>query len=191
MASEFDQAVERITQVVMFENWLRFYFIGEEEGGKLLIRLPEKAMEQLKARYGAFYGLAERLNNREVDHQTSINEVCLFVASEIDGRGLSEQMISRVFDSSQFQAELQLFGAWVQAHEEKLDENFMEFSDWLKQYTAWKQTDEVEAQRKNILSHMARFVSDSPKGGQSDELIALSNSLRAALTKRSGQPVTI
>ena len=166
MASEFDQAVERIAQVVMFENWLRFYFIGEEEGGKLLIRLPEKAMEQLKARYGAFYGLAERLNNREVDHQTSINEVCLFVASEIDGRGLSEQMISRVFDSSQFQAELQLFGAWVQAHEEKLDENFMEFSDWLKQYTAWKQTDEVGAQRKNILSHMARFVSDSPKTAQ-------------------------
>ena len=87
MASEFDQAVERIAQVVMFENWLRFYFIGEEEGGKLLIRLPEKAMEQLTARYGAFYGLAERLNNREVDHQTSINEVCLFVASEIDGCG--------------------------------------------------------------------------------------------------------
>ena len=166
MASEFDQAVERITQVVMFENWLRFYFIGEEEGDKLFIRLPEKAMEQLKARYGAFYGLAERLNNTEIDHQTSINEVCLFVASEIDGRSLSEQMISRVFDSSQFQAELQLFSAWVQAHEEKLDENFMEFNDWLKQYAVWRQTDEVEAQRKNIISHMARFVSDSPKTAQ-------------------------
>ena len=166
MASEFDQAVERIPQVVMFENWLRFYFIGEEEGGKLLIRLPEKAMEQINTRYGAFYGLAERLNNREIDHQTSINEVCLFVASEIDGRSLSEQTINWVFDSSQFQAELQLFSAWVQAHEEKLDENFMEFNDWLKQYAAWRQTDEVEAKRKNIISHMARFVSDSPKTAQ-------------------------
>ena len=161
MASEFDQAVERIAQVVMFENWLRFYFIGEEEDGKLLIRLPEKAMEQLKARYGAFYGLAERLNNREVDHQTSINEVCLFVASEIDGRSLSEQIISQVFDSSRFQTELQLFSAWVQAHEEKLDANFMEFNDWLKQYDLWKHTDEVEEYRKNIVSHMARLVPGS------------------------------
>ena len=161
MTSEFDEAVNRISQVVMFENWLRFYFISDEEDGKLFIRLPEKAMEQLKARYGAFYGLAERLNNREIDHQTSINEVCLFVASEIDGRSLSEQVINQVFDSSRFQTELQLFSAWVQAHEEKLDESFMEFNDWLKQYEIWKQTDEVEEYRKNIISHMARLVPGS------------------------------
>ena len=161
MASEFDEAIMRITQVVMFENWLRFYFISEEESGKLFIRLPEKAMAQLMARYNAFHGLAERLNNKEIDHQTSINEVCLFVAASAGGRSLSERIISQVFDSSRFQTELQLFSAWVQAHEEKLDERFMEFSDWLTQYELWKQTDEVEAYRKNIISHFARLVPDS------------------------------
>ena len=30
MNAEFDAAVNRITEVVMFENWLRFYFIHEE-----------------------------------------------------------------------------------------------------------------------------------------------------------------
>ena len=166
MTSEFDGAVNRITQVVMFENWLRFYFISEEEDGKLFIRLPEKAMEQLRARYSSFYGLAESLNNREIDHQTSINEVCLFVASEIDGQSLSEQTISRVFDSSQFQVELQLFSSWVQAHEEKLDENFMEFSDWRELFEEWKHTDEVEEYRKSIVSHMSRLVQNASTTSQ-------------------------
>ncbi|MDR2488532.1 MAG: hypothetical protein LBD42_03440 [Desulfovibrio sp.] len=155
MASEFDEALSRIAQVVMFENWLRFYFISEEEGGKLLIRLPEKAMKKLRTCYAAFYGLAESLNNREIDHQTSINEVCLFVAAEIDGKGVSEQLIGQVFDSVEFQTELQLFSAWVQAHEEKLEDAFMEFTDWLARYAVWKQDEKVEAYRKHLLSHMA------------------------------------
>ena len=166
MASEFDKAVSRITQVVMFENWLRFYFINEEPEDKLFIRLPEKAMDKLKTEYEEFYGLAERLNNREIDHQTSVNEVCLFVATEIDGKSLSEQEISRVFSSSTFQVEQQLFSSWVQAHEDQLDENFTEFRDWLKQYDLWKQTDEVESYRKQIMDHIARFVQNSSTSSQ-------------------------
>jgi hypothetical protein len=162
MASELDEAVSRIIQVVMFENWLRFYFIQEEEAGKLFIRLPEKAMARLKERYAGFYGLAEGLNNREIDHRTSTDAVCLFVATEVDGRSLSEQLISRAFDSSAFQVEMQLFSAWVQAHEERLDQSFLEFSDWLTQYAAWKQNEEVEAYRKQIVDHMARLVQDTP-----------------------------
>lgn len=166
MSAEFEAAVSRIAQVVMFENWLRFYFISEEEDEKLFIRLPEKAMEQLKKRYGAFYGLAERLNGLEVDHNTSLNEVCLFVAGEIDSRTLSQDMINSVFDSNRFQVELQLFSAWVQAHEEKLDEAFMEFNDWLNQYEQWKLTDTVEAYRKKIADHMARFTNSATETPQ-------------------------
>ena len=166
MRSEFDEAVQRISQVVMFENWLRFYFISEDEEGRLFIHLPDKAMEQLKGRYGAFYGLAERLNNREIDHQTSINEVCLFVAAQIDGSSLPERIISQVFDSLQFQVELQLFSAWVQAHEETLDGSFMEFNDWLRQYDLWKETDEVKARRQDIVSYIARLAPDAAAGPQ-------------------------
>jgi hypothetical protein len=155
MTDALDGMVSRISQVVMFENWLRFYFISEENDGRLFIRLPEKAMEQLRTRYSAFYGLAESLNNREIDHRTSMNEVCLFVAAEIDGRSASGQGVRQIFDSAAFQAELQLFSAWVQAHEEQLDEAFMEFADWLARYEAWKQTAEVAEYRKRILGHLA------------------------------------
>ena len=163
MMYEFDAAVVRIAQVVMFENWLRFYFISEDEHGRLFIRLPEKAMNKVKKEYAAFYGLAERLNDTEIDHQTSLKEVCLFVASELNGQALSEEMIGRVFDSAVFQIELQLFSSWVQAHEEQLDSAFIEFKDWLKQYNLWKQSDEVENYRKKIAERIPQTMSSAPE----------------------------
>lgn len=149
MKSDFENAVERIVQVVMFENWLRFYFISEEED-TLLIRVPEKGMFMLQKHYPTFYGLAEGLNNREITHAASLNEVCLFVASEVSGNALPEALVSRVFDSPAFQIELQLFSSWVQNHESLLDERFMEFKEWLAQYDLWRKSDEVQACRKRM-----------------------------------------
>lgn len=153
MIPDFTKAVDRIAEVVMFENWLRFYFIAEEND-TLVLRLPEKAMEQLRKRYPGFYGLAEYLNNEEITHRSSMDAVCLFVAREMEGAVLPESVIGRVFDSPQFQVELQLFGSWVQSHEEQLDENFMEFSDWLSLFTAWKESDEVKQYAKRLAESM-------------------------------------
>ena len=74
MDADFDAAVARITEVVMFENWLRFYFIDEEDD-TLVLKLPEKALEQIQKRYGNLPDPADRLNARAVDHQPSMNEV--------------------------------------------------------------------------------------------------------------------
>lgn len=149
MSTDLDTAISRISEVVMFENWLRFYFIAEE-GEKLFLRLPEKAMEQLKKRYAPFYGLAESLNGVEIDHNTSLKEVCLFVAGGFDGAPLPEEMISRVFESPRFQLELQLFSYWVQGHEEQLDAAFREFSEWLRMFGEWKESDEVQEHKQRL-----------------------------------------
>ncbi|MDL2267430.1 hypothetical protein LJC46_05520 [Desulfovibrio sp. OttesenSCG-928-G15] len=146
--------IEKVTQVVMFENWLRFYFIVEE-GDKLLMRLPEKAMEQIRTRYSSYYDLAEILNNAEIDHQTSLKAVCLHASSGGDGAPLNEKDLSEVFDSPDFQLELQLFSSWVQGHEEQLDERFLEFSEWLQAYTAWKNSDEVRELAHKIAQSLA------------------------------------
>ena len=52
---KFQQAVKDVLSGVMFENWLRFYFISEVEGEKdaegnpkLAIVIPEKGMEKSK-----------------------------------------------------------------------------------------------------------------------------------------------
>ena len=161
MSTELDTATNRITEVVMFENWLRFYFIAEE-GGKLLLRLPEKAMEQLKKRYASFYELAERLNDVEIDHNTSLKEVCLFVAGGFDGHPLPEDVISRVFESPRFQLELQLFSHWVQAHEEQLDAGFAEFADWQRMFNEWKSSDEVKEHRQRLMESLTLSGTDVP-----------------------------
>lgn len=157
MNPEFEAAVKRISEVVMFENWLRFYFIAEE-GDRLLLRLPPQAEERLKAEVPQLFGLAESLNNREVDHQTSVQEVCVFVSKEIDGVSISEDRIGRVFDSIAFQLELQLFSSWVQAHEEQLDETFMNFPTWMQLYTEWKSQDKVADYAKRIKDSLQRTV---------------------------------
>lgn len=154
MDTNFDAAIKRIIEVVMFENWLRFYFIAEEDN-KLMIRLPERAMQQIKSRYGTLFDLADRLNMCEVDHKTSMNEVCLFVANDFSTKALPEELASRVFDSPHFQLELQIFSSWVQSHEEQLDQNFMDFISWQKGYQEWRNSEEVLAYRKKISSSIS------------------------------------
>ncbi|MDL2316762.1 hypothetical protein LJC59_06750 [Desulfovibrio sp. OttesenSCG-928-A18] len=152
MNSDFTAAVSRITEVVMFENWLRFYFIDEQDD-KLYIRLPEKAMQQLRSRYANLYGLAEYLNEMEIEHKTSLEAVCLFVSQQMDGGANSEGLIARVFDSLQFQVKLQLFGSWVQSHEEQLDSAFMEFSEWQRLFAQWLERDEVREYARQLMDH--------------------------------------
>lgn len=151
MDASFDAAVDRVTEVIMFENWLRFYFIAEEDD-KLVMRLPEKALQQIKSRYGTLFDLADRLNSHEIDHKTSMNEVCLFIANDFSTRALPEDLVSRVFDSPKFQMELHLFGSWVQSHEEQLDENFLDFTGWQKGYQEWRKSDEVQEYSKKLNS---------------------------------------
>ncbi len=162
----FDSAITRVTEVLMFENWLRFYFIEEDDGGELFIRLPEKALQQIQNNYGQFYDLADRLNNREINHQTSMNEVCLFVAADFSSKGLPEDLATRVFDSLAFQLEVQMFGAWVQAHEDLLDVNFMDFATWRHSYEQWCKSDAGLAYRKKLSANMptmAGFCTDTPQ----------------------------
>lgn len=56
---QFQKSVLQVLEAVMFENWLRFYFIiekpdapADENGEKpLLLAVPEKGMERIKEHY--------------------------------------------------------------------------------------------------------------------------------------------
>ncbi|MDL2290550.1 hypothetical protein LJC09_00385 [Desulfovibrio sp. OttesenSCG-928-F20] len=166
MTSELKQAVTRIAEVIMFENWLRFYFIAEEEGGTLRLLLPEKAMLQIKERYADFHDLALHLNGHEIDAQTSMKEICLFVSGDFNGRPLPEYVLAQVFDNPDFQAEMQLFSYWVQVHEQQLDAAFMEFSVWREQYEQWKKSDSVKSYAKDLAVKFTLASTDAPETSQ-------------------------
>ena len=142
MDTNFSKQVRRVCEVMMFENWLRFYFIVEEND-KLFLRLPAEAEQRIQERYAFFSSLLLDLKDKEVTHENSLNSICIFVAANIE----SEQAglkCENIFDSPSFHAEMQLFGLWVQNHEDQLDAAFSEFKVWMQMFDEWKKTPKVQ-----------------------------------------------
>lgn len=142
----FAKGVESILEAVMFENWLRFYFISEkpEHGDALFLAIPEQGMTRIKELYPHLLSLAETLNGKELTFETSRSAVCTYVVTEVDGKRIPRNMSDTVFDSSTFQVELQLFNTWVQGHEAQLDEGFLEFGAWRNFFSQWRSSDDVK-----------------------------------------------
>ncbi len=160
----FAKAVEIILESVMFENWLRFYFISEKpDQDELFLSVPEQGMERIKELYPSLLPLAELLNGKELTFDASRTAICTYVITEIDGKKIAQNMSDTVFDSSTFQVELQLFNTWVQSHEAQLDEGFLEFGAWQNFFSQWRATDEV---KEFHLKLHAGFTMPAEKEGQ-------------------------
>ena len=145
---QFQNAVFQVLEAVMFENWLRFYFITEKpeetagpDGETPLCQAVHETgkvrMQQLSPH---LLPMAEDMNGPEVDFETSRRAVCTFVLDNLDGKSLPKDMTSTIFESATFQVQMQLFNAWVQMHESQLDQGFLEFGAWRKLFTQWRET---------------------------------------------------
>jgi len=143
MSADFPQAARQILEVVMFENWLRFYFLSEPEGGGLALAVPEQSLARIREQHPKLLPLAEELNGREISFERSREAVCTFVAARLDG-GLHSP-VHEVLDSAAFGLEMRLFNTWVQGHETQLDANFLDFSTWKRLFAEWRDSDQVKA----------------------------------------------
>ena len=145
--SQFQSAVASMIEAVMFENWLRFYFISEKPdaapaGGDapLFMAVPVKGMERIAELYPHLLPLAEDMNGQEVTFETSRRAVCNFVLTHVDGQVMPRDTAAMIFESATFQVQMQLFNAWVQMHEAQLDRNFVDFGGWQKLFDEWRNT---------------------------------------------------
>ena len=146
---KFQQAVKDVLSGVMFENWLRFYFISEVEGEKdaegnpkLAIVIPEKGMEKIKELYPRMLSMAEDVNGKEASFATSQSAVCTWVACEVDGKSVQQGTSQALVDSKAFQTASTLFNIWVQAYEQQLDQQFLDFGQWVKLFETWRASDQ-------------------------------------------------
>lgn len=145
---EFQKAVWQVLEAVMFENWLRFYFISEkleaQEGPDgeppLFLAVPEKGMERIGELYPHLYPLAYSMNGQELTFESSQRAICTFVLEHLDGKHMARDTAGTVFNSTTFQVQLQLFNAWVQMHEDQLDKGFVEFGAWRNLFSQWRET---------------------------------------------------
>ncbi|MDR1777459.1 MAG: hypothetical protein LBR31_06485 [Desulfovibrio sp.] len=159
----FQDAVDQVLEAVMFENWLRFYFIAEtpdvsadgDGASALRIAVPDKGMARIKEGYSLLSPMAEAMNGSEANFENSRRAVCTFVLERLDGKTMPRDTARLVLESATFQARLQLFNIWVQAHEDRLDEQFLEFSAWRSLFADWLQQDDVRAQAEKLLLGMA------------------------------------
>lgn len=148
LQEEFQSAVWLVLEAVMFENWLRFYFISEKpdapegpDGEKpLFLAIPEKGMERIAELYPHLQPLALDMNGKELSFESSQRAVCSFVLDHVDGKTMPRDTAGTIFNSSTFQVQMQLFNAWVQMHEDQLDQGFVEFGAWRKLFNQWRES---------------------------------------------------
>lgn len=161
----FQKAVADILEAVIFENWLRFYFIKENapqgslndsslSGEQILtIDIPEKSMAKIAELFPRMLPMAESMNHKPIDFETSRRAVLTFVLDNVDGKELPRGMAQTVFSSATFQAKLQLFNTWVQMHEEQLDGGFLDFGKWRGLFARWLESPVARELGQKLMGH--------------------------------------
>ncbi len=156
----FHKAVAAMLDSVMFENWLRFYFLREDEvsEGKyvLSIAIPEKGLDRIRERFPEFLSMAEELNGRELSLDVSRNAVCNFIRDHYEGDLIPTGSVAAYFDTHAFQIGLQLFNIWVQAYEKALEQNFLDFAGWQNAFTQWCESEQAVQIRDELKAELLR-----------------------------------
>ncbi len=144
MKYDLDDAVAKVSGVMKFENWLRFYFI-KEEGEELYVRIPEESLAKMDALYPEYTDLVHLLNNETITYEKSVSMVCQHIVSRFDGKAYPQGTVQEIFDTGAFQLEMHLFNLWAQHHEAQLDQGFFEFGKWMDLFEEWKASEQVQA----------------------------------------------
>lgn len=154
----FQAAMSKIMEVVIFEAWLRFYFIaeakekseGQKEEAEYLMAIPEKAMQKIKEYYPEMLPLAEELNDKPINFDISTRAILSFVIAHLEGKVFPKELIQSVLSSATFKARQELFHAWTQIHEKQLEEKFFDFGVWLNLYNKWADTEGVKLVEESL-----------------------------------------
>ncbi|MGE4424297.1 MAG: hypothetical protein AB7D39_18505 [Pseudodesulfovibrio sp.] len=143
-------AIKDAVEIFQFDQWLRFYFVVDK-AGKLWIEIPDDKLKKIEENHPDLFRYADMVNDAELDYQRSQDNVCTFVAARLDGQKYEVTVLPQVFDDAKFKVEMYLFNVWLKMHEPHLDEEFMEFGEWLEMYEGWNSLDEVKEYRTKLL----------------------------------------
>ncbi len=126
----------QVAETILFEQWLRFYFIVEENDD-LVLRLDQAEEEQVLENWPRLSALVEALNGHAPDHHNSLAAICLSLGERENGEALLENAAAIVADQD-FQEELNRFSAWLFEEANELDRQRLPFDDWLERFARWR-----------------------------------------------------
>lgn len=143
-------ATKDAVRIFQFEMWARFYFI-KQDGDTMRIEIPEDVVNRIKEELPIVEGLTELMNEREVNAQSSHDNVCSHIAGHLDGAKYDDSVMPRVFDSPQFKIEMYVFNLWLKMHEPYIIEEPLFFTEWEEMYAEWNKLDEVKEYRDKLV----------------------------------------
>ncbi len=140
---QYDKAVRDLMEVIMFDQWMRFYYV-EDKDGKLFLQVPPEVVKAVREEFPHLFGIVEQLNGREIDYQKCFGALCAHVANQLDGSKFADNVVPAVFDSKPFKIEQYVFNVWLKGHEAHLEAEAMPFALWREMYDTWRAMDEVK-----------------------------------------------
>jgi len=137
---DFKKNLKEITDICKFEFWIRFYFIKQEDE-EFKIEVPEKTMDHIREEYSLLSDLAEQMNHQSITPEKSQNLIVHYINNKLDAMKKDHTIVPSVLNSKSFEVEISAFHLWVNAHEEQLAEEVMDFKEWMQLFEAWKRTE--------------------------------------------------
>lgn len=155
------KAAEETSRVLMFDHWMRHYYVVEREG-KMYISIPEDVMESIKQNEPEYFALAELVNEDELTYENSQATVLSYISARFDGKRYEATIMAKMFDSKEFKLEMYVFNLWMKGHEEYLNSNQLEFADWIEMITEWKKMDQVKTYLEKLYKNPPGNLGVSP-----------------------------
>jgi hypothetical protein len=144
------KAGKEILRIMMFEQWVRFYFLEDREG-TLYVNVPEEARERIQEKQPDLLPLAEMMDGDDVTYEKCQATVCAFASSRLDGQKFAPDILPKAFDSKDFKVDLYMFQLWNRGHEKYLDERFHDFEEWEEMFSEWSKLEEVQQYREKLV----------------------------------------
>ncbi len=140
MSSE-NTALSDVTRVFMFEHWLRFYFVQDQDG-EIRLELTSAQKDRIHAEYRELGELAERMDGEVLSPEKCRAFIVDFLRDQYDGKKYPMGMVPQILDQAEFQLELALFNVWSSLHETQLETGILGFEKWEAFFKEWKESDQ-------------------------------------------------
>ena len=118
------EAMSALLDAVIFEQWVRFSWIEEDEEGDFCIQIPADTLGELGEDYPEYKGLLAQLNGTIVDADMACSAILGYAQA-----ALGEKCMT-ILEHGDFQNMVGLFHQWLNDNVEKLDQEPLNFDQW-------------------------------------------------------------
>lgn len=124
LSDDMKKAMSTLLDAVIFEQWVRFSWIEEDQEGDFCIQIPEATVKELGEDYPKYKGLIAQLNGTIVDADMACSAILAYA------HGVLGEHSTSVLEQAEFQHMVGRFHQWLNDNAEKLGKEPYNFDQW-------------------------------------------------------------